>query len=91
MANTAGAGFRGSVENIGRGSLSLIDEFGYYLALVVECLYWIFVGPFKRQPVKIAATFEQMVEIGMAALPIVFILSFSIGVMLGFLRAKKSD
>lgn len=82
MADTAGAGVKDTVENIGSGSLSLIEEFGYYLALVVESFYWIFVGPFKRQPVKLSATFEQMLEIGMAALPIVFILSFAIGVML---------
>ena len=82
MANTAGAGVKESVENVGRAALGLVEEFGYYLALVVESVYWIFIGPFKKQPVKISAVIAQMVEIGLSALPIVFILSFAIGVML---------
>ena len=82
MANTAGAGVKESVENVGRAALGLVEEFGYYLALVVESVYWIFIDPFKKQPVKISAVIAQMVEIGLSALPIVFILSFAIGVML---------
>ena len=82
MANTAGAGVKDSIEQLGRGALALIEEFGYYLVLIGESAYWILVGPFKKQPVKLAAIFSQMVEIGLSALPIVFMLSFAIGVML---------
>ena len=76
------ASLRDSIEQIGKVTVAYIEEFGYYLHLVIESFYWILVGPFKRQPVKLPAIFEQMVAIGMTALPIVFILSFSIGVML---------
>ena len=82
MASSAGAGVKDTIEQLGRGSLALIEEFGYYLVLVVESAYWIFIGPFKKQPVKLGAVFAQMVEIGLSALPIVFMLSFAIGVML---------
>ena len=71
-----------SLERLGRTATGIVEEFGYYLGLVVESAYWIGVGPFKRQPVRISATGSQMVEIGVAALPIVFTLSFAIGVML---------
>ena len=71
-----------SLERLGRAATGIVEEFGYYLGLVVESAYWIGAGPFKRQPVRISATASQMVEIGVAALPIVFTLSFAIGVML---------
>ena len=70
------------IENLGRISIAFISEFGYYLALVYESFFWLVVGPFKRQPVRMSATVSHMVEVGIAALPIVFVLSFAIGVML---------
>lgn len=82
MADASEGGLRRSVENVGRLTIALVEEFGYYLALVYESFYWILVGPFKRQPVRFSAAASQMMEIGIAALPIVFILSFAIGVML---------
>ena len=75
-------GLRQSVENLGRVTTAFFEEFGYYLALIYESFYWVLAGPFKRQPVRFSAAISQMVEVGIAALPIVFILSFSIGVML---------
>jgi phospholipid/cholesterol/gamma-HCH transport system permease protein len=82
MADADGTGIRNWVENLGRVSIAFISEFGYYLALVYESFYWLVTGPFKRQPVRISATVSHMVEVGIAALPIVFVLSFAIGVML---------
>ncbi len=70
------------LERLGRTCVDLVEELGYYLALTVESLYWIVWGGVRRQPVRIAATAQQMVEIGLAGLPIVFMLSFAIGVML---------
>jgi phospholipid/cholesterol/gamma-HCH transport system permease protein len=82
MADTASSTLVGSLERLGRATADLVEEFGYYLALSIECLYWLVWGPVRRQPVRLAATAQQMVEIGLAGLPIVFMLSFAIGVML---------
>jgi phospholipid/cholesterol/gamma-HCH transport system permease protein len=82
MAESGVGGIRQPLENLGKASADFIEEFGYYLALIFEGFYWIVVGPFKRQPVRFSVAMSQMVEIGIAALPIVFILSFAIGVML---------
>lgn len=70
------------LERLGRTCVDLVEELGYYLALTVESIYWIVWGTVRRQPVRFAATAQQMVEIGLAGLPIVFMLSFAIGVML---------
>ena len=69
-------------EKLGRALIELIEELGYYLALTIESLYWIIVGPSKKQPVRVASAFQQMFEIGVSGLPILFMLSFAIGVML---------
>ena len=83
MDDHGGSQVRLSVESLGRACLATIEEFGYYFALAYESVYWVVAGPFKGQPVRFSRIVSQMIEIGIAALPIVFILSFSIGVMLG--------
>jgi len=82
MADRQPKALLASVEDLGRGTVRAVEEYGYFLMLVVEGLYWIFAGPFVRQPVRVPAVFVQMMQIGVAAIPIVFVLSFSIGVML---------
>ncbi len=71
-----------SIESIGRSTVKTVEEFGYFLALVIEGLYWLVAGKFVRQPVRLSTIFEQMMVIGVAAIPIVFVLSFAIGIML---------
>lgn len=82
MADADGLSLRASVESIGRTTVQAVEEYGYFLALTVESVYWIIAGAFFRQPVRISATFQQMMTIGVAAIPIVSILSFAVGIML---------
>ena len=82
MAEPQQIWFLTALEGVGRRVVEQVEEFGYYLALTVESVYWIVFGVARRQPVRISASFQHMVEIGLAGLPIVFVLSFSIGVML---------
>lgn len=69
-------------ERLGRKTVSGVEEFGFAASLLGESLYWIAVGRWRQQPVRIAAVFEQMMEIGIFAVPIVTILSATIGAML---------
>jgi len=70
------------VRRLGRAAAGFAEELGYYFALLAECAYWVGVGPWRRQPVRLSATVAEMVQIGIAALPIVCILAFAIGTML---------
>lgn len=70
------------LEKLGRTTVSAVVEAGYIFALLVESLFWILVGPFFNQSVRVPSVFSQMMQIGIAAIPIVFVLSFAIGVML---------
>jgi phospholipid/cholesterol/gamma-HCH transport system permease protein len=70
------------IEWLGRRVAVVVEEAGYLFALLVESLFWIFCGAFYRQPVQIPSILAQMMQVGIAAIPIVFVLSFAIGVML---------
>ncbi len=71
-----------ALEWVGRRTVAAVQEWGYFFALLIESAFWVLVGPFRRQPVRVASVFTQMMTIGIAAIPIVFVLSFTIGVML---------
>ncbi|MCG8325980.1 MAG: ABC transporter permease, partial [Thiotrichales bacterium] len=70
------------IEHVGRVFIRAVEEAGYLFSLLVESLFWIICGPFYKQPVRSPAIFSQMMAIGIAAAPIVFILSFAVGIML---------
>ncbi len=70
------------LETIGRSSVKTVEQFGYGASLLAESVFWLFLGPARRQPVRIPAIFAQMMETGIYAIPIVSILAATIGVML---------
>jgi phospholipid/cholesterol/gamma-HCH transport system permease protein len=82
MAETALRRVSDILEHLGRRTVAAVEEAGYVLALLCESLFWIFAGPFLRQPVRVPSVFAQMMSVGIAAAPIVFVLSFSVGIML---------
>ena len=61
-----------------------------FLQLNAEILYWIFVAPFAGKPrVKLGPVFTQMVRIGVQALPMTALTSFSIGLTLAMQAAQE--
>lgn len=59
-----------------------VEEAGQAGALFGEALYWMAVGHRRKQPVRLNAIAIQMLEVGIAALPIATLLSATIGIML---------
>ncbi len=70
------------VEQIGQRSVQLVREVGYHAALLVEAFYWLIMGRWRRQPVRLRAVFKEAVGVGVDAIPIVALASFAIGMML---------
>jgi phospholipid/cholesterol/gamma-HCH transport system permease protein len=70
------------IEKIGRATVAAVEEIGTGAALVAESLYWLILGPRLRQPVRVGSVFMQMMEIGIQAVPIIALMSATIGVML---------
>ncbi|MEX2641910.1 MAG: ABC transporter permease [Acetobacterales bacterium] len=81
-ASARSAGFLDLAERIGRRTVAGVAEIGFAAMLLVESLVWAITGHARRQPVRLAAIVEQMMEIGVMAIPIVSVLSITIGVML---------
>ena len=48
----------------------------------LESVYWLLFGVRERQPVRLSAVIQQMMEIGINAIPIILMLTGTIGVML---------
>ncbi len=71
-----------AIEGLGKGTISAIEEVGYTFFLFVESMYWLFVGPFIRQPVGVTLIVSEMMKIGVLAIPVVVLLSFSNGIMM---------
>jgi phospholipid/cholesterol/gamma-HCH transport system permease protein len=74
--------FIGMLDRLGRRAVAGVAEFGFAAALVGESLYWLVAGRSRRQPVRLGPVLEQAMEIGIGALPIVTVLSGTIGIML---------
>ncbi len=69
-------------ERLGRRTIDGISEMGRAAVLLGESLYWIFLGGLRKQPVRFPSVFAQGMEIGVRAIPIVTVLSLTIGIML---------
>jgi phospholipid/cholesterol/gamma-HCH transport system permease protein len=50
--------------------------------LFCETMRWMVVKPFQGKPIRVNAVFVQMDEVGVKSLPIVFLVSFFIGIIL---------
>ncbi len=82
MATVSKGGPAALLERLGRATINAISEIGYAASLLWEALYWLVLGHFRKQPVRVSHVFEQAMQIGVAALPILTVLSATIGVML---------
>jgi phospholipid/cholesterol/gamma-HCH transport system permease protein len=69
-------------EEVGRGAVRGLEFLGFGASIASQALSWLVLGRRRHQPVRSASIFAQMMEIGVRALPIVSMLSLTIGVML---------
>ena len=81
-AELTGSRLQRVVEQVGRSFVNGVEDFGYSAALLVESLYWIVFGPWKKQRVRLSAVFEEMMNIGVLAIPVLAILAFANGAMM---------
>jgi phospholipid/cholesterol/gamma-HCH transport system permease protein len=69
--------------SLGRASLGALGGLGYAAMLLIDALRLSLFGWREGQPVRVASIIRQMREIGADALPIVALLSLTVGIMLG--------
>ncbi|MBF0285388.1 MAG: ABC transporter permease [Magnetococcales bacterium] len=75
-------GWLGVAERAGRTVVRGVEETGFAGMLLLESIYWMVMGRRHGQRVRFSAVVAQMMEVGVRAVPIVLILSATIGVML---------
>src|SRR4051812_35611944 len=70
------------LERVGAATARGVAEAGFGAWLLFKVVFWIVLGRSRAQPVRIAATFERCMEVGIRALPIVTLMSITVGMML---------
>ena len=70
------------VENLGRGTTQSVSALGFGAHLLSESAYWLLLGHRRNQPVRVAGVFAEMMQVGIGAIPVVSMLSMTIGIML---------
>ena len=71
-----------AAETVGRGVVASVESVGFGAGLIWDSLFWIFRGRRHDQAVRARPIFNEMMEIGVKAIPIVTMLTATIGVML---------
>ena len=82
MAKNKTNAIRGFFERVGQSTIHGIEEVGNGGVMVAESLYWTFFGFTIKQPVRLNAVIQQMMEIGISAIPIIAMLGGAISVTL---------
>ena len=70
------------VESLGRGVAAGLASAGFGASLVWDSLVWLVLGRRRGQSVHVPSVAREMIEMGVRAIPIVSLLSATIGVML---------
>jgi phospholipid/cholesterol/gamma-HCH transport system permease protein len=76
---------------IGRRWLGYVDELRFLLQLVLDSMYWTFVAPLRGKGLRVGSSFQEMVKVGVSAIPIVVLISFSIGMILAMQSAYQLE
>lgn len=79
------------VAAIGRSLLNAVQGIKNIGALLLQILYWIFVGPFQGKPTKADSVFYQMGFAGIRSIVIVFFVAFFTGIVLAMQSAYQLE
>ncbi|WP_447968018.1 MlaE family ABC transporter permease [Nitrospira sp. M1] len=70
------------VEALGQRTIQLVDSIGFGASLVYQTGYWLLLGRRHHQAVHLAPIVAQIMEVGIRAIPIIALVSLTIGLML---------
>lgn len=76
-------------ETIGRGTHGFFREIRMMIRLLLQTIFWIFAGPFKKKPVSRRNFFVQTVFAGIDSMIIVFFVNLFIGMVLAMQSAYQ--
>lgn len=76
-------------EKIGSTVIKKVQLVVDVLALFVDTIYWLFVGPFRKKAAKREGIFEQMLFTGVKSILIVFFVGFFTGIVIAMQTAPQ--
>ncbi len=74
---------------VGHRAVVFLQHLSSAYYLFQQTLYWTFVAPWTRKPIRWPFVFQQMEEIGVRSIPIVFLATYFIGVILALQTAYQ--
>ena len=83
--------FAGFFGLIGRRTANSVNQLAFLCRLILDSLYWTFVAPLKGKGLRVGSSFDEMVKVGVNAIPIVVLISFSIGMILAMQSAYQLE
>jgi phospholipid/cholesterol/gamma-HCH transport system permease protein len=75
----------------GRWGLQMLENVYFTFQLIMQSLYWTFIAPLTGKGIRIGSSFEEMVKVGVNAVPIVALISFAIGLILAMQSAYQLE
>ncbi|HUU27243.1 MAG TPA: ABC transporter permease [archaeon] len=75
----------------GRKGLEFLERMYFIYHLILDSLYWTFVAPVIGKGLRVGSSFDEMVKVGVNAIPIVVLISFSIGLILAMQSAYQLE
>lgn len=70
------------IEALGRRTTTWVDTMGFGASLFYQSAFWLCMGSRRKQRVRLEPIVSQMMEVGVQAIPIISLVSITIGLML---------
>ena len=78
-------------EQFGGQSIAFFKEFGQFLGLCVDAVYWTLVAPLEGRGFRFNAFLDELHEMGVRAVRIVCLMNFLLGLIIAMLSAKQVE
>jgi phospholipid/cholesterol/gamma-HCH transport system permease protein len=75
----------------GRKLLEFLERLFFIYRLILDSMYWTFAAPVLGKGLRVGSAFDEMVKVGVTAIPIVVLISFSIGLILAMQAAYQLE
>lgn len=76
---------------IGRGALNFLRHITNFYYLIRDALFWTFIAPFQGKSISWQNATTQMVRVGVNSIPIVTIITFSVGLIIAMQSAYQLE
>ncbi|MEA1997497.1 MAG: ABC transporter permease [Gemmatimonadota bacterium] len=76
---------------LGRKGNEIVGRIVFVYRLIVDSMYWTFAAPVMGKGLRIGSAFDEMVKVGVSAIPIVVLISFAMGLILAMQSAYQLE